>query len=482
MSKRHSLEKIGVQAYEDPTRTADGPAAVILLQGVTSLPERAEFRLRPLETAPGLPPPDGWPTGDLAPLESRLTSEGLEIAIGAELADNDRLLPGTLVELVMPGAGVRGEFAWPNIAPSLKPRRRPVIAAPQRREPPAGETAAPAAPRPRRDAETEIQASLATIESALRGDSPPVRAAPSPAVPPPAAAGQRESWPIAKPNPALRPQEETIAMAEAKPTPPLGRPLNGGSAPGPETAGRVADDGGTPFYQSARGASLGDAVSGPTGRKRDLVVPSLLVAGAFAMIGLVYLISLASQGPPAPAPQAPPAATATASPSAPGSFVASNPAPIVAEAGPVLFESLAAGTTSPKGVSVRGLSATQALETALPLLQDVGPTRDTGETAFWLKRFIQASLGDERLKRALTRLGTLYAEPSSGAPDFVKARAVWELASTAGDPVAMCFLGVLYEHGLGVEINRGSALQWYERSKQAGGCPGVEESIARVRQ
>ncbi len=64
----------------------------------------------------------------------------------------------------------------------------------------------------------------------------------------------------------------------------------------------------------------------------------------------------------------------------------------------------------------------------------------------------------------------------------MKARLLWELAGAAGDPVAMCFLGLLHENGLGSAPDKRTALQWYERSKLAGGCPQVDASIARVKQ
>jgi uncharacterized protein len=98
-----------------------------------------------------------------------------------------------------------------------------------------------------------------------------------------------------------------------------------------------------------------------------------------------------------------------------------------------------------------------------------------------LKRYLQGALGDTRTLRALTHLGSAYAEPSGRAPDYAKARLVWELAGAAGDPVAMCMLGVVHENGFGVTKDAKRALAWYERAKKAGGCPDVEESLARTR-
>ena len=142
---------------------------------------------------------------------------------------------------------------------------------------------------------------------------------------------------------------------------------------------------------------------------------------------------------------------------------------------------LQVGAVSPRGLQARGVAPAKALETASGLLQATGAARDTDEAAFWLKRYLGQSIGEERSLRALTQLGSAYAEPSSAAADFVKARQLWEIAGAAGDPVALCFLGTLQEHGLGVPQSRTGAYRWYERAKQAGGCPSIDEALARNR-
>jgi hypothetical protein len=146
-----------------------------------------------------------------------------------------------------------------------------------------------------------------------------------------------------------------------------------------------------------------------------------------------------------------------------------------------LFEALAVGSTSPRGTT-SDLPLARVLENANKNAMTSGSAADREEGAFWRKRYIVGALGNDRTKKALTQLGSLFAEPTGQAPDFAKARLLWEVASAAGDPVAMCFLGQLHESGLSVAADKKSALQWYERAKQAGGCPSLEESIARVRQ
>ena len=85
-----------------------------------------------------------------------------------------------------------------------------------------------------------------------------------------------------------------------------------------------------------------------------------------------------------------------------------------------------------------------------------------------------------QLRWAMTQLGTLSAEPVTGTPDYDRARMLWEISATNGDPVAMCFLGTLLEFGLGVAVDRPKALEFFKRSKDFGGCPNTDEAIARL--
>lgn len=145
-----------------------------------------------------------------------------------------------------------------------------------------------------------------------------------------------------------------------------------------------------------------------------------------------------------------------------------------------LFDAFAAADVSPRGTAAAGMSDMRALQKASQLLAADG-ARDTDEAEFWLKRYLGGTFADRNLMRALTQLGSSYAETSGKPADYVKARYLWEMASAAGDPVAMCFLGRLFENGMGVDANKRTALRLYERAREAGGCTGLEESIARVR-
>ena len=137
-----------------------------------------------------------------------------------------------------------------------------------------------------------------------------------------------------------------------------------------------------------------------------------------------------------------------------------------------LLDVLALPAVSPRGVSAQGVDATQALARASALMTDTGAARDTDEAGFWLRRYLVAAHGsDKKLLRSLTQLGSVYAEPTTTrGPDYASARILWEMAAALGDPVGMCFLGRLYENGLGVATDRAIATQWLDRAKDAGGC------------
>ena len=210
----------------------------------------------------------------------------------------------------------------------------------------------------------------------------------------------------------------------------------------------------------------------PAGPKGDEAVPASPASTVLAQV---------STATPADAQVTAKAATMSPSaPKGPAQAKASTPTQVSGgDSGVSLFALLSSGATSPRGIGAAGVDGAMALEKANTALQ--GPARDAEEGSYWLKRFIKSNVSDERTVRVLSQLGSSYAEPLGRPPDYVKARLLWEIASAAGDPVAMCFLGLVHENGLGTKRDMKSALEWYERSKAAGGCPNVEEAIARVK-
>ena len=103
------------------------------------------------------------------------------------------------------------------------------------------------------------------------------------------------------------------------------------------------------------------------------------------------------------------------------------------------------------------------------------------EAEFWLKRALASSMGGNDIGWALTQLGTIYAQSDSKQHSYAKAHTLWELAAAQGDPVAHCFLGALYEHGLGVPVNRRAAREHYQTADTLGACRSAKDAVARLK-
>ena len=461
------MRMIGVQAFEDPSKP-EGGHAVILLRGLATAPDRPAFRLRPVDaTAAG---PGDWPDDWHQAILARTTEQGVELVIGPEVADSPLLLPGTAVEIELPDLAVRGEFLWPSVTPLARPRRRSIIARRTGREvglaPPAvGGEALPSTNLP-----TAQPPTPATARSAL-----------------PSAAGtaadlsRNRHSPVARPPmPSTVPSQSTSYATPAEPLSP------GALAGAPPTEAAEAKPEYVVWYPHARGGRMAgapQAAATPRPARRSLTASPIGLA-ALAVTGMllaqgVTLFLLGGQIPGFGG-KADTGAAATTGNSAVATANSTLPTGPTGDPTP-LYDALSVGRTSPRGVSARDLDQNRVLELANARLHASGAARDTEEGQFWLKRYVVAGLGDDRTLRVLTQLGSIYAEPAGRAPDYVKARHLWELASAAGDPIAMCFLGMLHENGLGFAVDKGAALNWYERGKQSGGCPAVDEAIARAR-
>lgn len=141
---------------------------------------------------------------------------------------------------------------------------------------------------------------------------------------------------------------------------------------------------------------------------------------------------------------------------------------------------LSPGAISPRGQTSNGITSDQAFELADAKLRGIGGPADAEEARYWLRVGVARALGGQRLRWALTQLGTLYARPIASPPDFATARAVWELAAAKQDPVALCFLARLEEGGHGTPPNKALALQLFEQAKETGQCTGSEQAIERL--
>ena len=205
------------------------------------------------------------------------------------------------------------------------------------------------------------------------------------------------------------------------------------------------------------GAPKRDASAFSVPRRRPLSIGAPFAVGFLVAAGLTALFAL-KQGSAPPTSASPEAGAAVAS----------------------LADVLAVASVSPSG-----RSADVDLQTALKLADESLHTTAGGpdhvEASFWLRKSMALAIGSPQMSWTLTQLGTIYAQPSSGPADYGKARLLWELAGASGDAPALCFLGALYEHGLGVARSTRQALGYYQRAKARGGCNDVDAAIARVR-
>lgn len=127
--------------------------------------------------------------------------------------------------------------------------------------------------------------------------------------------------------------------------------------------------------------------------------------------------------------------------------------------------------TSPMGRDATTVDAGTALTLADRYLSGDGVTANRDEAKYWLRRVLSLEIGSPQFTWATTQLGTLYATPQNGAaPDFETARLLWEIAAARGDAVAMCFLGRIFERGLGTVTDQDRAASLYREAAARGGC------------
>ena len=485
------MRKIEIDATADESLPDQGRILLFLL-GVQAPARLPILRLRPLD--PTLPDTDGqWPDGDLLASEVRVLEEGIEIVIGPEIAECPALLPGTAVEIEFPELRLRGDFLWPRVALTARPRRRSVVA----------KRASPVSARPQQTANRErpnFETALSPPELATAGLRPDGQR-PAPALPGHVLSGQADAPaalpPSAVPRSALPPRHQ--APATSRPNQEA-RPLSRGPAPSPAHAEAGSDDAADQAWEEeprptrVSGPAVADRIAWQPGVARPMAQGHSSVQPAAVavqppdrapalpwsprtlfgfIVGTVLAIEAVLFAVKGYLPT-----SAGADPS-----LARTRAGAGGTSDPRLSDVLQTPSSSPRGIAANESNPAKLLALANASLHAPGGARDADEGAYWLKRYIVASLGEDRMLRALTQLGSSYAEPAPGAgaaPDYARARQLWEFAASFGDPVAMCFLGALHEHGLGVSAEKKAALHWYARAKSAGGCPQLEESIARV--
>ena len=442
------MKKVEIEAFDDTSRPQGGHVVVVVC-GVTRLPEKLTVQLRPLEGGLTAGLEDGWPTGDRSPLEASLTAHGIKLVLGPEIADCKALLPGLALEITIPALSVRGELLWPVVTPLTRPKRRSIKTARPAFEPIARQVgAAEAAERRAETLPTPVQSPVV--------NSPPSESAQ------PEAAKPDDSGPAA-PAPVSGQSTSTAPQSTSAPRDDDDRLYKFGpiEQPPPDDDNDQDQDGKMPQPAAARAASA--AAIDTRGRHSAW----LGYLGAFVG-GLVtaHLALVALSAGNTLAPREVQSASTRLNELARGERS--------------MFDAMAAGKISPRGIAADGVTAVAALHKAQVQI-DAGADRDPAELAFWLKSYLASTIGQEHIRRALSQLGSTYAAPKAGAADHVTARLIWEIASAYGDPVAMCFVGMVHEHGLGVPVDKRLAAQWYQRSKAIGGCAAVDEALARVK-
>ena len=501
------MSVVKVEIVRDASGGAAGEA-VIRLNGLYALPASPIYRIDPIDEEAGLEKQSGWPAGELSARSMRLGEYGVEMVIGPEVADAPPLLPGTPVAVSVPSASIRHELRWPNL-PVVRPVRRGavVVSGEQRAaelaarvEAQRAELARITAERlaaekedeeaARRLLETEQLARLDTSRkpaAKVVADSDTIadRGKPANVAAAVAAVADRLASPPALPNvrmspPLIPPMQPVAAATGARQISPPAVPAASAAIAGLQEIAAVKPP---PLPAEAAVASLPVAAAPPPSPPISLDLPQVLTrpevpanpwASTQRAFGLGFLVAAAL------------AAISTFALRSDVIGLMSSGVTQSTAAGPVrpsatvLAEILDVSGKSARGLDASAADISQSLKHADESLYGGAGQPDRDEARYWLRKSLALGLGDARLVWAMTQLGTLYAAPGAGAPDYDAARVLWELASAKGDPVATCFLASLHEHGLGVPKNDAHALELYRRSKAKGGCRDIDKALARL--
>ncbi len=435
-----------VAVVADETAPAAG-TAVVRIAGLKAWPEDATLRILPIDEAAVPPKSDGWPWEAIRPLRVEVTAAGVDVVLGPEVVNSARLLPGTPITIKVGAANLEVEARWPSVTPTL--RRR------------AGAVAMSASQLLTAKAEREKADRLAAAhrrdlaEVAVKSARDAASALAEPAHP--VARGQGDAGQLAR----LLPMRRTATP----PTDPLPNPPSRADANSAQSSlGQLAKLGPPPPSNvvpmpQPQAPSIANRQSGLRGFAAGLATMAAVFAG----------ITVA--GPPSWLP-----------PQLFGAHMAvAGPAQIgVLDLQSVFKDMAASGTQSPRRRSAANVDVATALSLADHSLRGDRTQAETEEAQFWLQRALSNSFGGPDVGWALTQLGTIYATAGTPHHSYVKAHTVWELAAAQGDPVAHCFLGALYEHGLGVAKDRKIARDHYLSADQLGACHSAKEAAARL--
>ncbi len=464
-----------ISVMSDP-ESSTGGGAILRLTGVALVPPGSTFRIDPIDDDGATNIPEGWPAGDLKPGGQRITKDGVDLVLGADVVESAALMPGTPVTISVPAVGARTELRWPSL-PVARPERRPavVVSGEQRAAELAARTAADQAEAKLLKEKAALEAGEAAALSRL-SLTPETTASPTetqPAEPPgpdPLAKLKPIPAPIAPPaRSQLTPEPTKPELLKPKPAMPAPAPASKTVAPPGTAASAIA--------QRAAGAKPLDAgpSAGPPRRRSFWIAAALPFALGCIFAGTVAVVFPAIQQRPVSGVSKSPAG---ALPSHAAAIVGDRTG---AFAAPRLAEILAVSEMSPAGEAAAGVTLEEALQRADRSLYGENRDKDRLEAKFWLRKALSLGLGDERLLWAMTQLGTLYATPDGSPPDYASARMLWELAAAKGDPIALCFLASVTENGLGAPKDARRALALYEQAKARGGCRDIDDAITRLK-
>ena len=127
------MTRVTIEVVRDASAPAGG-RALLCLNGLFDIPSPTTFRIDLIDDDAMVGTARrGWPAGDLTPESVRLGEKGVEMLIGPDVVDAPLLLPGTPVEISVPGAGLRQELRWPSLPVSKVERRATVVVSGEQR-------------------------------------------------------------------------------------------------------------------------------------------------------------------------------------------------------------------------------------------------------------------------------------------------------------------------------------------------------------
>lgn len=412
------------------TVRSEGGYAVIRLDGVWLLQKKATVCIRPLDQE-GSAKKGGWPGLEQVPIDVRTTSRGIELVVGPEVVDSEALQPGRRVGISVPAGDISGEIIWPDIPKSAGAAALADSNTTADISRPVGTSRVSVLNGAATAATNETSASnglaslqLAKYNAAFRNGAHRASAPGEPLFASnkgslaSAQSAKREAKPAWDPNfHALERTSEKLSTA-VKPAP----------TDSPEVTARIAAN------ETVRFSPLG------------------LFAAGFLATGIVLAFAWLN--------------------------VSTDTRP---QQELSLAEIFSIGDISPRRIDARSFDRDDALLLANQFIHGIERPADRDEAAYWLRKALSLKLSNEQMTWALTQLGTIYANTDKAKPaDYRSAKMLWELAGANGDPVSLCFLGHLYESGLGVPASLDKARAHYERAMGLGGCPGLKAALVRV--